>query len=158
MGMWRPVSQERANELWELYFEKGRPASAAKELRDIYERHFFADVANWDFDRDMLLGILSEPEVDRGTISLIFWRASPDFFQSYEESEVPNYQRDLYEVVVAARARMEARDWASEELVYDPIKDGRGDPPPADAKWEIPREWAKPTPGRKMPGAYTLMK
>lgn len=153
----KQLTPERARELYDAFFEKRRPRSAVEELVDIYERHFVAEVANWDFDREVLVGLLDAEVLDHGTVALIFWRSSPTFFQSYAEEEVPDYQRELYEIMTKARARMEASRWSSEEIVYNPVKDGRLEAAPSGAKWSIPQTWFRPTPGRKIRSARALL-
>lgn len=52
---------------------------------DFEELHFFAENVNWDFGTEFLEAILLNPNCDFGTAKLIFWLASPDYYQEFAQ-------------------------------------------------------------------------
>jgi hypothetical protein len=156
MTDWRPISPERATALRSRFKEQSLPPAAAAGLKDNLQRHFVAAVANWDSDEGVLSGILASPELDRGTLGLIFWRACPNFYQQYAEREVPKYHMDTFRILRAARSRLIRRKWTSEDISYGPEDDGYTHTPPPQPRWPIDAAWIARSPGARFPDPHSL--
>jgi hypothetical protein len=114
----------------EHFFEwsfKGADASPSKALFEELDHpvllHFLADIYNWDDGSIILEWILDSPLCSRSTANLLFWRASPDFYLSYDIYNLescPDYNRDPFRVLSKIVEKYNSGQFSDINIELDP--------------------------------------
>ncbi|MEM1263711.1 MAG: DUF4274 domain-containing protein [Pseudomonadota bacterium] len=90
-------------------------------VSDAAELHLFADLWNWDSGMDEMYRVIAAPICERATALLVFWRASPDYYQGCQNADdLAEYERDGFALIRAIEAKFMAGDFADGSLRYDP--------------------------------------
>lgn len=88
------------------------------------ERQFYkAYHHNWDKGLKTLETILAQPDCDRATALMIYWHASPAYYNQYASIEaVPLHERPVYTLIRSLEDRLETSD-LPETIAYAPPPD-----------------------------------
>ncbi|HHG85837.1 MAG TPA: DUF4274 domain-containing protein, partial [Bacteroidetes bacterium] len=79
---------------------------------------------NWDQGYNKLYNILRDKNCDKGTALMMYWLSSPQFFTQYADaSKVPEWAIDNYDFVKYVEEKFLII--RNEEIIYDPVADGR---------------------------------
>lgn len=98
----------------ELFLELNHPA----------ELFYLAAIYNWDDGSLILEWILESPLCTRATASLLFWRASPDWYLKFDLDNLdscPEFGRDGFRILSKIIARYKRNDFSEYEIEFDPI-------------------------------------
>lgn len=126
--------------------------------------HAVARSWNWDRGYAPLLWILEQPDCDRATATLLFWRACPDSVLTSETLEDAQRSRcaDSWQVATAVLDRLDGAGFARAEIALD----AEADPPWSRETWErlqekygvdapVPDWMHGSLPGREVPQRFT---
>jgi len=98
----------------------------ADTVRTTYSRpddwHRLALFGNRDFvDAAAWRTIVTQPDCDQATALAIFWMASPEYYVQFTgRADVPDTNRDGYDLIVLIRDRWRAGAYTRAELAFDP--------------------------------------
>lgn len=147
-----------------------------KQYRDSFARwlalvgpdewHQVADQWNWDNGSDPLRWIVEQPNCDRATALLIFWRGEPSYFWDGPATRNEwlasgrHFSADNYDLAVLIVDRWCGQGYARRKLAYDPMGDGFASRSDVDASRRhlaltLPQEMLTPCLGRS-PRTETL--
>lgn len=114
------------------------------------EQYFLADNYNWDDGTAVLDWIIDSPKCDKGTASLIFWRAEPDFYFDYTAETIENYKRPVWSLLQKIMKKFRKNEFKNSKLKFAPIEEGyKTDWKTELDIWEIPAELKTATKGKK---------
>ncbi len=124
-------------------FEKFKTLNSA-------EQYFLADHYNWDDGTLVLDWIIDSPKCDKGTASLIFWRAEPDFYFDYTAETIEDYEKPVWDLLQKILKKFKANEFKHGKLKFDPVAEGyKTDWETKLAMWELPTELKTATKGEK---------
>ena len=113
-----------------------------KQNANPLELHSFASQYNWDQGADILLDIVKNPNCDFGTARLIFWRSSPDYYQTFvDRDSVPSVNLEGWDFVWKVVKACEGRTFKISNIVYDPKAEHFEPVLEPNAKWQIPEKF-----------------
>ena len=112
------------------------------------EQYYLAYNYNWDDGVIVLDWIIDSQKCDKGTASLIFWSAEPDFYFDYTSETIEEYEKPIWILLQKILKRFKNNDFKYNRLKFDPQKSGYK----TDWKikydiWELPTELKTPTKG-----------
>lgn len=86
---------------FELSYKEGdiTPDFELFKTLNSYEQFYLAEIYNWDDGSEVLKWIIESPICDKGTASLIFWSAEPDFYFDYTEQTIDDYEKDTFDLL-----------------------------------------------------------
>lgn len=112
------------------------------------EQYFLAHYFNWDDDITVLNWIIDSPKCDKGTASLIFWRAEPDSYFQYNYETVRSDEKKIVDLLQKIISKFKNNDFKKSSLKFDPIKNNYDVNASSEFEmWNIPSELKKPTKG-----------
>ena len=124
-------------------FEKFKTLNSA-------EQYYLADNYNWDDGTIVLDWIIDSSECDKGTASLIFWRAEPDFYFDYTEETIEDYEKSVWNLLQKIVNKFKENGFKNSRLKFDPIAEGyKTDWKTELDIWKIPTELKIATKGNK---------
>jgi len=124
-------------------FEKFKTLNSA-------EQYFLADNYNWDDGTIVLNWIVDSVKCDKGTASLIFWKAEPDFYFNYTSETIEDYEKPVWDLLQKIVRKFKENGFKKSKLKFDPIAEGyKTDWETELDIWEIPTELKTVTKGRK---------
>jgi len=114
------------------------------------EQYYLADNYNWDDGTIVLDWIIDSPKCDKGTASLIFWRAEPDFYFNYTSETIVDYEKPVWNLLQKIVKKFKENRFTNNRLKFNPIKEGyKTDWKTELDIWEIPSELKTVTKGKK---------
>ncbi len=130
-------------------FEKFKTLNSA-------EQYYLADNYNWDDGTIVLDWIIDSPKCDKGTASLIFWRAEPDFYFDFTTETIEDYEKPVWNLLQNIVRKFRKNGFMNSRYKFDPIVEGyKTDWKTELDIWEIPAELKTATKGKK-PFAFGL--
>jgi hypothetical protein len=84
------------------------------------ELHYLADYWNWDKGEDVLRVVAGHQYCEKATALLIYWRSSPGYFVDKDVNDIPECNRELYELYSYIKSRYLNNEYISGECSYDP--------------------------------------
>lgn len=88
------------------------------------ELHRYAENLNWDYGYKRVYEIIDHPQVDPGTVLLLYWYAQPDYFAPYNKaSEVPQENRNGFAFIKHAEKRLLENDFKSNAIRFSPMEE-----------------------------------
>lgn len=112
------------------------------------EQYYLAYHYNWDDGIIVLDWIIDSPKCDKGTASLIFWRAEPDYYFDYTAETIDEYEKDVFDLLQKIVIKFKNKAFKNGRLKFDPEKNGYNTDWETKLDiWEIPNELKKPTKG-----------
>jgi hypothetical protein len=66
--------------------------------------HYLADNWKWDKCEDVLRVVAGHQYCEKATALLIYWRSSPGYFVGMDVNDIPECNRELYELSSVSRA------------------------------------------------------
>jgi uncharacterized protein DUF4274 len=95
------------------------------QLQTSEEVHLYALSYNWDDGDESMRRLIDHPEIDAGTVLVIYWRANPQFFCQYAtRDEVPDWARSCYDLIKEIERRFIEGFYTRRNFHYDPKNDG----------------------------------
>jgi hypothetical protein len=86
--------------------------------------HRRAQHYNWDAGTDALWKIIRDPNCDRATALMIYWKSRPEWDLQYaERSEVPDWRLEVYDLQLALVEQYERGFYQLQTLSFDPRND-----------------------------------
>ncbi|WP_027078039.1 DUF4274 domain-containing protein [Maribacter antarcticus] len=124
-------------------FEKFKTLNSA-------EQYYLADNYNWDDGTIVLDWIIDSPKCDKGTASLIFWRAEPDFYFDFTIETIEEYEKPVWNLLQKIVGKFRENGFKNNRYKFDPIVEGyKTDWKTELDIWEIPAELKTTTKGKK---------
>ena len=125
------------------------------QLQTPEEVHVYAACYNWDDGDAAMRRLIDHPAIDAGTVRLIYWRASPQFFCQYTaRDEVPDWVRSDYDLVKEIEQRFREGFYGHSSFHFDPRNYGGMDltqeTTVVDIKQPIPDHMFQATPGARI--------
>ncbi|MGV8993476.1 MAG: DUF4274 domain-containing protein [Flavobacterium sp.] len=112
------------------------------------DQYYLAENYNWDDGLEILKWIIESKKCDKGTASLIFWTAEPDFYFEKSEIEISNYEKGTFLLLKRIVEKFNNKEFKNSSLKYDPTnREKRIDYSKQNSEWNIPEELKKPTKG-----------
>ena len=112
------------------------------------DQYYLAQNYNWDDGVEILKWIIESKKCDKGTASLIFWTAEPDYYFEKSENEISNYEKDTFLLLKRIVEKFNHKEFKNSSLKYDPTnREKRIDWIKQNSEWNIPEEIKKPTNG-----------
>ena len=112
------------------------------------DQYYLAENYNWDDGVEILKWIIESKKCDKGTASLIFWTAEPDYYFEKSENEIPNYEKDTFLLLKRIVEKFNNKEFNNSSLKYNPTnREKRIDWNKQNSEWNIPEELKKPTKG-----------
>jgi GNAT superfamily N-acetyltransferase len=110
------------------YLSENRSAMLMSWLQEATpdQWHQVADGWNWGSGCDILRWIVEQPDCDKGTALLIFWRGEPSYYWGEATdrdglvAERGEYGLDVYDMLVALLARWRANGFTRAAIAYNP--------------------------------------
>ncbi len=99
--------------------EKQVDITLFKKLSSI-EQYYLADKYNWDDGDEILNLIIDSEKCDKGTASLIFWRAEPDFYLRYTNKTIASYEIKTFELLQKIVSKFNNNSFKQSRLKFDP--------------------------------------
>jgi hypothetical protein len=88
------------------------------------EVHHYAWHYNWDDGEASMHQLLDHPAIDKGTVLLIYWRASPRWFRQFAtRDEVDDWARSAYDLIKEIEQRFATDFYMRQSIRYDPADD-----------------------------------
>ncbi len=123
-------------------FEKFKTLNSA-------EQYYLADNYNWDDGITVLNWIIDSSKCDKGTASLIFWKAEPDFYFDYTAETIEDYEKPVWDLLQKIVKNFKENNFKNSKLKFDPIAEGyKTDWETKLNIWDIPTELKVGTKGR----------
>jgi hypothetical protein len=114
------------------------------------EQYYLASIYNWDDGIIVLNWIIDSPKCDKGTATMIFWMAEPDYYFDFTEETVEEWALDVWKLLQKIIAKMNNNEFSSSKFGFNPTKNGyRTDWEAAKGIWELPAVLIKGTSGIK---------
>ena len=124
-------------------FEKFKTLNSA-------EQYYLAENYNWDDGTIVLEWIIDSPKCDKGTASLIFWKAEPDFYFDYNAKTIEEYERPIWNLLQKIVKKFKENGFTNSQFKFDPVAEGyKTDWETELDIWEIPSELKTTTKGKK---------
>lgn len=112
------------------------------------DQYYLAENYNWDNGVEILKWIIESEKCDKGTASLIFWTAEPDYYFEKSESEISDYEKDTFLLLKSIVEKFNNKEFKNSRLKYDPTnREKRIDWNKQNSEWNIPQELKKPIKG-----------
>lgn len=105
---------------FEWSFEGKQPDMDALKSLSSAEQYYLADIYNWDDGVELLQWIIASERCDKGTASLIFWRAAPDFYISRTSETIPDYEKEVFDLLKAIVSKFNSNALRRSRLKFDP--------------------------------------
>lgn len=133
--------------------------------------HRVALYGNWDFvEPAAWRWIVSQPDCEKATALVIFWKAQPDFYYEHGPRErLRPAEVEMYDLIMLIRDRWRAGAYTRSEFGFDPDRDADRDTMARLRKLlgkrldsEVPASMFGPLPGKHppndtpMPGVFKL--
>ncbi len=93
------------------------------------DRHGCAYSWNWDHDTGPLRWIFEQPDCERATAQLLFWRTEPTYYaRKYPNRAAaeagPDYELKVYDFIFDILKRWKGGFYRGETIAYDALEDG----------------------------------
>jgi hypothetical protein len=112
------------------------------------DQYYLAQNYNWDDGIEVLKWIIESKKCDKGTASLIFWASEPDYYFKKSESEILDYEKEVFLLLKKIVDKFNKKEFKKSNLKYDPTeRERRIDWSKQNSEWDIPEELKKPTKG-----------
>jgi len=83
---------------------------------------------NWDGGVAPLVWMIRQPQCDRATALLIYWRGGPGSFLEYSgRDEVPAFALEVFDLLAEVEDRLLSDFYARQEIAFDPRSDDNYD-------------------------------
>lgn len=118
-------TERQRHALAELRVAHGLGSGAAEPSgMDPWELHELAAALSGRDGEARLHEVVTAPRCDLGTLLMIYWTSAPHYYLKYpRRDEVPEFERDGWDLLAAIEARVRARDFASTDVPFDPRRD-----------------------------------
>lgn len=112
------------------------------------DQFYLAQNYNWDDGVEILKWIIESQKCDKGTASLIFWSAEPDYYFEKSENEIAEYEKDTFLLLKRIVEKFNNKEFKISNLKYDPTERANNvDWSKQNVEWNIPEELKNPTTG-----------
>lgn len=123
--------------------------NASKTLNSA-EQYFLASQYNWDNGTIVLDWIIDSPICDKGTATLIFWTAEPDYYFDYNEETIDEWARDVWKLLQKIISKMNKGDFTKSIYGFNPSRNGyETEWESAKGIWLLPNDLKKGVKGIK---------
>ena len=129
---------------FQLSFDQKEPDFELFKTLGSADQFFIALDHNWDDGPALLHWIIDSPVCDKGTASVIFWSAVPDYSLDRSPDKLDEEGKDIYELLQKIIRKFRNKEFKRGWLSFDPkneIENFDGD---LNA---LPKELTRPTPG-----------
>lgn len=115
------------------------------------EQYILVKEYNWDDGTQVLNWIIDSEKCDRGTATMMFWLAEPDFYFDYQtEEDIDEWARDVWRLLQRIVGRFRSNDFTSSRFGFIPTRQGyQTDWDSATGIWELPLSLVKGNEGLK---------
>ncbi|MEJ8801032.1 DUF4274 domain-containing protein [Pontibacter sp. H249] len=112
------------------------------------DQYYLAQNYNWDDSIEILKWIIESQKCDKGTASLIFWSAEPDYYFNKSEKEITEYEKDTFLLLKRIIEKFNNKEFKRSNLKYDPAEKVQNvEWSKQNVEWNIPEELKMPTTG-----------
>lgn len=114
------------------------------------EHYFLASTYNWDDGTIVLDWIIDSEICDKGTATMIFWMAEPDYYFDYTEETIDEWAKDVWKLLQKIIAKMNKGEFTKSKYGFSPSKNGyQTEWETAKGIWELPNDLIKGNKGIK---------
>ena len=114
------------------------------------EQYYLASIYNWDDGITVLNWIIDSPKCDKGTATMIFWMAEPDYYFDFIEDTVDDWALDVWKLLQKIITKMNNNEFNASKYGFNPVKNGyRIDWETTTGIWKLPDDLIKGTSGMK---------
>ena len=114
------------------------------------EQYYLAEHFNWDGGVEVLNWIIDSKKCDKGTASMIFWKAEPDFYMERTPETIEEYERDTFELLQKIIGKFRKNEFRRSRLKFDPVSSGYDTDAQSELElWELPKELRSATKGMR---------
>lgn len=122
----------------ELSFNERKPNFTLFNTLSPSEHYYLASIYNWDDGTEILNWIVDSEQCDKGTASLIFWRAEPAFYIHRTSHSIATNEKDVFELLQKIISKFNSGSFKHGRLKFDPKEKSK------DIDWnKIYEEWGK---------------
>jgi len=114
------------------------------------EQYFLASEYNWDDGTVVLEWIINSPICDKGTATMIFWMAEPDYYFDYTEETIDEWAKDVWKLLQNILKKFNEGKFSKAKYSFSPKKKGYQTVwDSAIGIWELPNDLIKGNKGIK---------
>lgn len=114
------------------------------------EQYFLASEYNWDDGTIVLDWIIDSPNCDKGTATMIFWLAEPDYYFDFTEETIDECEKDVWNLLQQIIMKMNNGEFTKSKYKFNPTKQGyQTEWKSAKGIWKLPNDLIKGNKGIK---------
>jgi hypothetical protein len=114
------------------------------------EQYYLASIYNWDDGITVLNWIIDSPKCDKGTATMIFWMAEPDYYFDYSEATIGEYDKDVFDLLQKILVKIKNKEFKRSRFGFNPKQNKyKTDWETASGIWRLPKDLTKGTLGIK---------
>lgn len=115
-------SRERylKDHFFELSFDEKEPDFELFNTLNSKEQYFVAANHNWDNGVHLLHWIINSPKCDKGTASLIFWNAEPDYYLDKSPEKMDEDEKNIHNLLQKIIRKFNQQEFKRGMLKFDP--------------------------------------
>ena len=114
------------------------------------EQYFLASIYNWDDGTTVLDWIIDSEICDKGTATMIFWMAEPDYYFDFTEETIDDWAKDVWKLLQRIVTKVKNGEFTKSKYGFNPTKNGyQTEWESAKGIWELPNELIKGNKGIK---------
>lgn len=128
--------------------EEPIPDYAIFESLSSAEQFYLESIYNWDDGTIVLDWIIDSPKCDKGTATMIFWMAEPDYYFDCTEETVEYWARDVWKLLQKIISKIRKNEFKTSKFEFNPIQNGyKTDWHNAKGIWALPTDLVQGTTG-----------
>ena len=154
------ISPERAKFIKDNFFEFSFDEDESEEevtpdfklfqTLDSAEQYFIASEYNWDDGTTVLDWIIDSEICDKGTATMIFWMAEPDYYFDYTEETIDDWAKEVWKLLQKIITKVKNGEFTKSKYGFNPTKNGyQTEWESAKGIWELPNDLIKGNKGIK---------
>ena len=124
-------------------FEKFETLSSA-------EQYHLSSIYNWDDGAQVLKWIIESDKCDKGTATLIFWMAEPDYYFDFTDETIEEFEKEVFDLLKKIVGRFKSDNFKTSKFGFVPNKEGyKTEWKNAIGMWELPNSLKEGNKGSK---------
>jgi len=86
------------------------------------DQYFLAENYNWDDGIEVLNWIINSPKCDKGTATLVFWRAEPRDYAEFNDENVGESELEIFDLLQNIISKIKNREFKKSRFEFIPSK------------------------------------
>ena len=104
------------------------------------DQYFLAENYNWDDGIEVLNWIINSPKCDKGTATLIFWRAEPRDYAEFSANNVSEDAKEIFDLLQKIIWKIKNRDFKKSRFEFIPSEYDVSNYSSEFDIWNLPQE------------------